>query len=129
MVKDPKAKWHKWFAWYMVDVDLDKKCWLAYVWRRAHPASYDGYGGNIWEYLPIGKDPEIEEIKNLIHSSTDGYQYRIGYSRTSDKVIVFNIILVIVFNIILIVLLLLIIGVPFIQLFSCGLALQSLRGE
>lgn len=28
-----KKGWHKWFAWYPVDVDVDKTAWLCFVER------------------------------------------------------------------------------------------------
>lgn len=48
--QDP-SMWHKWFAWYPVDLDeLDCVAWLETVWRRSTGA---GMNGLCWDYKPL----------------------------------------------------------------------------
>lgn len=42
-------QWHSWFAFFPVRIG-EHKVWLEFVERRAKEASWDGYGGIIWEY-------------------------------------------------------------------------------
>ena len=78
MNTDPVSHWHKWFAWYPVDVSENNRCWLKPVWRIASKASYDGYGGYIWKYFPFEKDPKVEEVKKYL-SNSNGYEYDFGH--------------------------------------------------
>jgi len=55
--KERLMRWHRWFAWHPVRWD-GGWAWLEPVWRSASEASWDGYGGMIWRYRPMGDEPQ-----------------------------------------------------------------------
>lgn len=88
-MSDPKAKWHKWFAWYPVEVTEGDIRWFSKVWRRAADSSYDGYGGYIWSYLPPEISWEVEEIKSQLRGDRTLTYGRFCFEQ-SNKVLLYR---------------------------------------
>ena len=70
------TQWHPWYAWHPVRIGK-YKVWLAWVLRKAREASFDGYGGFIWEYKDAEDSglnflPGAERLKNTIQRLTHG---------------------------------------------------------
>ena len=78
-----KDKWHKWFAWYPIEID-SKRYWLKSVWRIADKASYDDYGGYIYRYLPLNTeyrtldDIKAMEVREILRRRNGVFDYEVG---------------------------------------------------
>jgi len=52
-----RYRWHRWFAWRPVALDMSRTVWLQRVWRRR----IEGVAGSMWEYRACDARPRDAE--------------------------------------------------------------------
>jgi len=72
MKKRQEDYWHRWFAWHPIKIG-GRIIWFNHVLRIAHPASYDGDCGWIWQYLPIETDIIALQVRARLEGKDDYY--------------------------------------------------------